>query len=283
MSAPAKPHRTKLYPPKAGLPKASPHAAVAKTSAPKPPSNNNDWLYGINSVEGQLRADVRAILELLIDAGARSPRLDELAALAKLQGLSAQKVSAEVLSKKAGSERHQGIAARYRLPELLSESDLLRLAEKAGADALFLVLDAVQDPHNLGACIRSAAAAGATAVIFPKDKSATLTAVAHRVSAGTAAFMPLVQVTNLARALETLKQAGVWCYGAAGEGAANLYDTNFRGATALVLGNEGDGLRRLTREICDGLVRIPMQANVESLNVSVAAGVMLFEVRRQRM
>jgi 23S rRNA (guanosine2251-2'-O)-methyltransferase len=244
---------------------------------------SQDWMYGINAVEGQLLSDAERVLELMVDANARNPRLTQLVQLAAKAGLRAQPVPAQILAQKCGSDRHQGIALRYKMAELLSESDLTGLAKRAGSTALFLVLDGVQDPHNLGACIRSAAASGATAVVFPKDKSAGLTAVAHRASAGTAAKMPIVQVTNLARALEFLKDAGVWCYGAAGETNTLLFQTDLKGPVALVLGNEGDGLRRLTRERCDGLVKIPMAAGVESLNVSVAAGIMLFEVVRQRL
>lgn len=244
---------------------------------------SQDWMYGINAVEGQLTTDAGRVLELLIDASSRNTRLDELVALAAKAGIRAQKVSATEIAKKCDSDRHQGAALRYKMAELLSESALTGLAQRAGARALFLVLDNIQDPHNLGACIRSAAAAGATAVVFPKDKSAGLTAVAHRASAGTAALVPIVQVTNLARALEFLKEAGVWCYGAAGETNQLIYQTDLKGPVALVLGNEGDGLRRLTRDRCDGLVKIPMVPGVESLNVSVAAGVMLFEVVRQRL
>lgn len=244
---------------------------------------STEWLYGINAVEGQLLAEPESVVELWIESGARNPRLDKLVSLGGKHQLRAQRASSSELTHKVGSDRHQGIALRYRVAEPLGESDLPALCAAAGSKALFLVLDGITDPHNLGACIRSAAAAGATAVVFPKDKSASLTAVAHRASAGTAARMPLAQVTNLARALELLKESGVWCYGAAGEGTSTLYQTDLRGAVALVLGSEGEGLRRLTRERCDGLVRIPMAEGIESLNVSVAAGVMLFEAVRQRI
>ncbi len=243
----------------------------------------DDWVYGINAVEGQLQQKPDSILEVLVEKETNNPRV--LGLLQKLEqlGLPVQRMPNASMTQKLASERHQGIAVRCEGVELLSESDLARLAKTAGNSALFLVLDGIQDPHNLGACIRSAAASGATAVVFPKDKSASVTAVTHRVSAGTTSQIPLVCVTNLARALETLKEAGVWCYGAAGETTTSLYQLDGKGAIALVLGSEGDGLRRLTRETCDGLVAIPMADGVESLNVSVAAGVMLFEVRRQRL
>jgi len=148
--------------------------------------------------------------------------------------------------------------------------------------ALLLVLDGVTDPHNLGACLRTADAAGVQAVILPKDRSAGLTPVVRKVACGAAEHLPVFAVTNLARALRTLQAAGLWVYGAAGEAEKSLYDVDFTGSVALVLGAEGSGLRRLTREHCDALVKIPMTGSVESLNVSVATGVLLYEVVRQR-
>jgi 23S rRNA (guanosine2251-2'-O)-methyltransferase len=244
---------------------------------------SQDWMYGINAVEGQLQSDSARVLELWMELGSKNARVLEIVALAKKLGVVAKTIPALDLAKKCGSDRHQGLALKYKMAELLSESDLAHLAKKAGSSALFLILDGVQDPHNLGACIRSATASGATAVVFPKDKSAGLTAVAHRASAGTAAKIPIVQVTNLARAIEILKEQGVWCYGAAGETKTLIYQIDLKGPVALVLGNEGDGLRRLTRDRCDGLAKIPMAPEVESLNVSVAAGIMLFEAVRQRV
>jgi 23S rRNA (guanosine2251-2'-O)-methyltransferase len=258
-------------------------AAAQKARASQDAHAADDWLYGIHAVEAQLRADPSRIVELWIEAAANNPRLLALQDLAQQMGVRSQRVSVQGLTHKLGNDRHQGVAARYRAPALLGESDLVRIAEAAGPQALFLLLDNISDPHNLGACIRSAAAAGASAVVFPKDKSAGLTPAVLRASAGTAARMQLVSVTNLARALELIKQAGVWCYGAAGEAEKTVYQQDLRGPIALVLGSEGDGLRRLTRERCDGLLKIPMAHEVESLNVSVAAGIFLFEARRQRL
>ncbi|MEE7567767.1 23S rRNA (guanosine(2251)-2'-O)-methyltransferase RlmB, partial [Xanthomonas sp. Kuri4-3] len=163
-----------------------------------------------------------------------------------------------------------------------AENELEALVTAAEGKALLLVLDGVQDPHNLGACLRSAAAAGATAVVIPKDKSATVNATVRKTSAGAADRIPVVAVTNLARCLRDLQKQGVWIYGLAGEAEASLYSVDLRGNVALVLGGEADGLRRLTREHCDGLVKIPMPGEIESLNVSVAAGVTVFEAVRQR-
>jgi 23S rRNA (guanosine2251-2'-O)-methyltransferase len=147
---------------------------------------------------------------------------------------------------------------------------------------LLLILDGVQDPHNLGACLRSAAAAGATAVIVPKDRAATLTPTARKVAAGGAERVPLVRVTNLARCMKDLQDAGIWIVGLAGEAEASLYSVDLKGPMAIAMGGEGEGLRRLTREHCDYLAKIPMASGMESLNVSVAAGISLFEALRQR-
>ena len=164
----------------------------------------------------------------------------------------------------------------------LSEADLYSIIENAGADPLILVLDGITDPHNLGACLRTADAAGVHAVVVPKDNSASLNDTARKVASGAAETVPLIVVTNLARTLKKLQQLGVWLSGAAGEAAENLYDTDLTGPRAIVMGAEGSGMRRLTRETCDQLISIPMRGSVSSLNVSVATGVVLFEVMRQR-
>jgi 23S rRNA (guanosine2251-2'-O)-methyltransferase len=183
----------------------------------------------------------------------------------------------------AGGGRHQGVVAfvaaqarTHSLEEVLDALDPKR-------PALFLVLDGVQDPHNLGACLRVADAAGVDAVIAPKDRAAGLSAAAVKVASGAADTVPYVTVTNLARALRTLKEAGVWVVGAAGEAQKSLYECDLAGPVAWVLGAEGEGLRRLTRELCDELVRIPMLGAIKSLNVSVAAGVCLYETVRRRL
>ncbi|GMU44901.1 MAG: 23S rRNA (guanosine(2251)-2'-O)-methyltransferase RlmB [Xanthomonadales bacterium] len=245
-------------------------------------SADNDWLLGPNAVEAQLEADPTRILEALVEDGRRNPRVDVLLQRLKQAGIAVARCARAQMDKRVGSDRHQGIAARWRLPEALDEADLLRLVEQASAPPLILVLDGVQDPHNLGACIRSAAAAGALAVVVPKDRAVGLTPTVVRASAGMAARMPLVRVTNLARALERIKRAGVWVGGAAGEAQGSIYDADLRGPSAIVMGSEGEGLRELTRKTCDYLWRIPIAAGVESLNVSVAAGVCLFEAVRQR-
>lgn len=243
--------------------------------------STEDWLLGPNAVAGQLDADPSRILEAHLEDGTRNPRVLALAERLRAEGITVQRVPRGQMDKRTGSDRHQGLAARWRTPEALDEADLMALVARS-EQPLLLVLDGVTDPHNLGACIRTAAAAGAIAVVVPKDRAVGLTPVVLRASAGMAARVPLARVTNLARVLEKLKEAGVWIAGAAGEGKQELYASDLRGALAIVMGSEGEGMRELTRKRCDYLIRIPIAEGVESLNVSVAAGVFLFEVVRQR-
>lgn len=241
-----------------------------------------DFLVGIHSVEGALKHDPGHIVELLVESGHDDRRIKALVERARECGVEVHSRPREFLDKATGGLRHQGVIARYRRGEALTEADLERLVAEAGRDALFLVLDGVQDPHNLGACLRSARAAGATAVIVPKDRAVGITPVVRAASAGAADRVPLVRATNLVRTLEALKTAGVWVTGLAGEASNSLYSIDLSGPVALVVGGESDGLRRLTRDTCDHLAAIPMAGDVESLNVSVATGIALFEVLRQR-
>jgi 23S rRNA (guanosine2251-2'-O)-methyltransferase len=174
------------------------------------------------------------------------------------------------------------VVARYNAPAALPDSALAGLVEAAGRNALVLVLDGVTDPHNFGACLRSAEAAGVTAVVVPKDRAVGVTPTVRRASAGAADRVPIVAATNLARALKALKEAGVWLVGLAGDTDQSVYSVDLDGPIAVVLGGEGEGMRRLTRENCDFVAKIPMQGDIESLNVSVATGIVLFEALRQR-
>lgn len=244
--------------------------------------SGSDWIGGIHAVAALLDKDPVALLELMIAREARNPRLDELAAQARAAGIAVQRAPRATLDRLAAGLRHQDVLANVRVRAAADERDLPALVSAAGAQALLLVLDGVTDPHNLGACLRSAAAAGATAVVVPKDRSAPLNAAARKAAAGGTEAVPLVRVTNLARAMEQLRRDGVWIVGLAGEAEQSLYQRELTGPLALVLGAEGEGMRRLTREHCDFLVRIPIDAAMESLNVSVAAGICLFEARRQR-
>ena len=246
-------------------------------------AKQTQWIVGLNAVSSAIEHDAEHVREILIEAGTKNPRLLELEQQARRKDIEVRRVAAQALDGVAGGLRHQGAAARYAAARSWDEDELAGLIEAAQGRALVLVLDGVQDPHNLGACLRSAAAAGATAVVIPKDKSATVNATVRKTSAGAADRLPVVAVTNLARCLRDLQKQGVWIYGLAGDAEAALYTLDLRGNVALVLGGEADGLRRLTRELCDGLVRIPMPGDIESLNVSVSAGIALFETVRQRL
>ena len=246
--------------------------------------STKQWIAGINAVSAAVEHDADNVREVLIEAGAKNPRITEIEAQARRKDIDVRRVATQALDGVVGNLRHQGVVARYAAAKTYSENDLQGLVEAAEGKALVLVLDGVQDPHNLGACLRSAAAAGATAVIFPKDKAVQVNATVRKTSAGAADSIPVIPATNLSRTLRDLQQMGVWIYGLAGEADASFWSIDLRGNVALVLGGESDGLRRLTRENCDQLVKIPMPGggDVESLNVSVASGVTLFEAVRQR-
>src|SRR5688572_3172907 len=249
--------------------------------------SQKQWIAGINAVSASIEHDAQNVREVLIEAGAKNPRLTEIETAARRADIDVRRVATNALEGVVGNLRHQGVVARYAAAKTWNENELEGLVEAAQGKALILILDGVQDPHNLGACLRSAAAANATAVIIPKDKSVQVNATVRKTSAGAADSIPVIPVTNLARAMRDLQQLGVWIYGLAGEADASLYSIDLKGNVALVLGGEADGLRRLTRENCDQLVKIPMPGGnaatgVESLNVSVASGVTLFEAVRQR-
>ena len=243
---------------------------------------SGELLFGIHSVDAALTHDPKNILELYIEADSQNARLRELSERARDLGVKPHSRPREALDRMTGGARHQGVVARYNTPPPRAESELPGLVERAGKDALFLVLDGVTDPHNLGACLRSAEAAGVTAVIAPKDKAVGITPTVRTASAGAADRIPFVAVTNLARTLKTLKELGVWLVGLADAAEQSFYTVDLKGPIAIVMGSEGEGMRRLTSESCDFLAHIPMRGSVESLNVSVATGVALFEALRQR-
>jgi len=205
----------------------------------------------------------------------------DLMELARTAHVKFHRVPRAKLDKLAAGARHQGIVARVKAEMVRGDKELAEFLANLPEKPLLLVLDGVQDPHNLGACLRSADAAGAHAVVIPRDGAVSVTAAARKVAAGAAETLPVFRVTNLTRALKQLKESGVWLVGASPDADEDLFSADLRGPLALVLGGEGKGLRRLTREACDRLVRIPMAGAVESLNVSVAAGVCLFEAVRQ--
>lgn len=242
----------------------------------------DDWLVGVRPVSGALRNDPDNVLEVFVDPNVRGSGVRECLTLARELGIAIHDRSRKALDRQFAGIRHQGIAAHYRPSKLLGEHDLPELAAASGRSALFLVLDGVQDPRNLGACLRCAEAAAVSAVIIPRDRAVGVTATVRKTSAGAADRVAIVQVTNLVRGLSALKEAGIWVAGAVAEAGESVWNADLTGPLALVLGSEEKGLRRLTREHCDRLVAIPMPGSIASLNVSVAAGILLFEARRQR-
>ncbi len=244
-------------------------------------AQSHEWLYGIHALESVLQREPQRILEIFIAKGRDDERLHNIVNLARKHRISVQFAQRKALDDKAQGEQHQGVLARAIAAKPLNENDLDTIIAQAEKPFL-LVLDGVTDPHNLGAVLRSADAAGVDAVIVPKDKSATLNATVRKVACGAADVIPLIQVTNLARTLVDIQQQGVWVVGTAGEASQLVYDCDFKGPIALVMGAEGKGMRRLTREKCDELIKLPMYGSVSSLNVSVATGVCLYEVVRQR-
>jgi 23S rRNA (guanosine2251-2'-O)-methyltransferase len=246
------------------------------------------YVYGIHAVDSLLRRHPESVHRLLLQSDRNDKRITGLLELARNQGVAVTREPRAALDELVDG-RHQGAVAQLRggAPQALAsnlwrEAELLQVVEDKGGPVLLLVLDGVTDPHNLGACLRSADAAGVDAVVVPRDNSADLTPVVRKVACGAAEVVPFVQVTNLSRALQALKARGVWLFGADGEAEKSLYDSDLTHSLALVMGAEGAGMRRLTKEQCDYLVHLPMAGSVSSLNVSVATGIALFEARRQR-
>lgn len=239
----------------------------------------NELVYGIHACRHLLERSPERVLEAWLQEGKHGGGLRELQNQLERSGIVSQTVPVATLERLTDHAVHQGIVLRCRLSDKPVDLDSLLATSPM---PLLLVLDGVQDPHNLGACLRTAAAAGADAVIIPRDKAVGLTPVARKAAAGAAEIIPLLSVTNLARTLDELKEKGVWLAGCTGDADTDLYAVDLNRPLALVLGAEGSGLRRLTRERCDYLLNIPMSGPIESLNVSVAAGVALFEATRQR-
>lgn len=239
-------------------------------------------VYGLHAVRAVLERRPRDVLRLAVAGTRDDPRMRELRRVAAERQVEIVTVSAEALDRACGGAAHQGAMAEVRPIEPLDENGLLDLVVAATPPQLVLVLDGVTDPHNLGACLRTADAAGALAVVVPRDRSVGMTPVVRKVAAGAAETTPLARVTNLARSLRDLKAAGLWIVGTAGDGDRPWDRADLAGPLALVLGAEGGGMRRLTRETCDDCVRLPMAGAVASLNVSVTAGIVLYEALRQR-
>jgi 23S rRNA (guanosine2251-2'-O)-methyltransferase len=248
-------------------------------------AKNEELIFGIHAVNALINRAPERFIEIFLLKGREDDRLMPIINLSRKYGIGAQLVSRKVLDDKSDGEQHQGVVARIRPGKSYTENDLddiLLAAEKKSLAPFLLILDGVTDPHNLGACLRNADAAGVQAIIVPRDNAAHITPTVRKVAVGAAESVPLVQVTNLARTMKHLQQQGVWIVGTAGETDTCLYDVKLAGPIALVMGAEGKGMRRLTRENCDQLVKLPMAGDVSSLNVSVATGICLFEMVRQR-
>ena len=239
-------------------------------------------IAGLHSVRIALRHGAGSVREVWVESRRQDQRIRELIELARQQGINLRQVSGEELDRMVPGSKHQGVVARTLAPAVRDEAFLKAQIQDLEKPPFLLILDGVQDPHNLGACLRSADAAGVQAVVAPKDRSTGLTAAACKVASGAADTVPFIQVTNLARTLRWLKEQGIWLVGTAGDAGMSLYDVDLKGSLAIVMGGEAKGMRRLTREACDLLVNLPMAGRIESLNVSVAAGVAMFEAVRQR-
>jgi len=245
-------------------------------------TKNTSQIFGIHAVTALLEKQSSRIIRLYVQQERHDKKIQMLIQLAKNQGVSIELASRQELDSLTHEANHQGIVAFCTQTIFYSENDLSGLLQNANQPPLVLILDGIQDPHNLGACFRSADAFGVNLIIAPKDKSAGITPVVSKVASGAVDTIPFVPVTNLVRVMEQLKELGLWIYGAAGEASQSLYQTDLTGSAAIVLGSEGSGMRRLTREHCDVLINIPMLGSVSSLNISVAAGIFLFEATRQR-
>lgn len=238
-------------------------------------------VYGLHAVTTLLQRSADQVVEIWVMKGRQDKRMQRILELAEEQGLLVREADKGLMNQKVDGN-HQGIIALRKPVQGMSEKQLPDVLDKIEGHPFILILDGVTDPHNLGACIRTADAAGVHLVIAPKDKSAPLNATAAKVACGAAETVPYIQVTNLARTMKELQERGIWIGGTAGEAEQNIYQQNMTGPLALVMGAEGPGMRRLTREHCDFLVNIPMAGEVSSVNVSVATGICLFEAVRQR-
>ena len=242
----------------------------------------SEYVFGLHSVQALLKSAPQRVLEVFMVQGRNDQRLTKILASAQANDISCKVVDRKKLDAMVGDENHQGVVAVCSPGQVHDEKFLFDLIAQLTEPAFILILDGITDPHNLGACLRTAEAAGVQVVIVPKDKSAGLTPIARKVACGAAEVLPLVPVTNLTRTLQKLQEKGIWLFGAAGAAQGSVYEANLTGSIGILLGAEGDGLRRLTQETCDHLINIPMAGSGSGLNVSVAAGVCLFEAVRQR-
>jgi 23S rRNA (guanosine2251-2'-O)-methyltransferase len=245
--------------------------------------SSDHFIAGVHSVRTALKHGGDSVTGVWVETRRKDRRIKEIVSLAREIGVDVTHVGKDELDRMVPGANHQGVVANAKAPAALDERALKSLLETLQEPAFLLILDGVQDPHNLGACLRSADAAGVHAVVAPKDRSVGLTPTACKVASGAAETIPFIQVTNLSRILKWLRdEQGIWVIGTAGEAEQSLFEARLTGPLAIIMGGEESGLRRLTRENCDQLVKLPMTGSVESLNVSVAAGVCLYEALRQR-
>lgn len=244
--------------------------------------------YGIHTVFALLEQHPEQAITLFLQQGRSDNRLQDILALANTHQIPIESVTKAVLAEKTGALKHQGVALMHRVVkqnqpfDTSSEEAWLAHVEQSQSPAFILILDSIQDPHNLGACLRSSDAAGVDAIVIPKDNAVDVTPVVRKVACGAAEYVPIIQVTNLTRTIHSLQEAGVWVYALDGDAEQTIFEADLRGSVALVLGAEGKGIRRLVREACDFTISIPMLGMVDSLNVSVATGICLYEAVRQR-
>lgn len=239
-------------------------------------------IYGLHAAQAALDYSTEKIKQAWLVKDNKNPRLQNLLSALQKQGIPVQRLDRRKLDQLSGGTQHQNIILEVALPQVRSEAELQAVIPTLTAPPFLLILDHVQDPHNLGACLRTADAAGIQGIIITKDQAVGITPTVCKVACGAAESVPVYRVTNLVRTLKWLKQQGLWVIGAAGEASESLYQTDLNLPLALVIGAEEKGLRRLTREQCDLLVKLPMHGHVESLNLSVAAGILIYEALRQR-
>jgi len=240
------------------------------------------YIFGFHSIESLLNTNPESVLKVLIQAGRKDVRVNNLDKTLSDLNIPLSELDKNDLDRIAKGEVHQGVISEVILPPLLTEDALLSSIENLKEKPLILILDSIQDPRNLGACLRSANAAGVSHVIINKDGSAPINALVHKTSAGAINNLKIFHVTNLSRTIKSIQEQGIWVVGLDGESLSKIYDVNLSDPTAIVMGTEGKGIRQLIKKTCDQLVTIPMSGNIESLNVSVATGIALFESKRQR-
>ena len=255
---------------------------MSKTGRKSGSRSDQSYLYGLNTIQTLLTTSPQRVLIIYLEQNRKDKRIQGIQELAAQHGVNIQFCQRSLFEKNLGDANHQGVMAEVKPIAAQSENELYHLLDTVDATPFLLCLDGVTDPHNLGACLRTADAAGIQAVIVPKDNACSLNATVSKVASGAAEMMPFFSVTNLSRCLRELKDRGIWCVGLAGDAQQDLYQTDLKGPLTLVMGAEGKGLRRLTAETCDSLASLPMHGHVSSLNVSVTTGIALYEAVRQR-